>query len=261
MSGFYLVHRGSMDHPMFAGEAFSRWQAWAWIIEAASFKPTKVAVGGKWVALERGQFSHSFRFMAKAWRWDEAKVRRFIRRAEKENMIRCVTDAGQCVITVCNYDKYQTVERVADAAPDAPPTQQRRTADANKNEVNQGKEEEEKEDPPVTPLAKPNRQEPRGARLPDTWLPPDWTDDFASKAGLPLDAVNAEADKFRDYWLAAPGARGRKADWDATWRGWIRKAAEYRARAPTARRGHGEALMGGFDELDRRLAIARSTTH
>jgi hypothetical protein len=31
------------------------------------------------------------------------------------------------------------------------------------------------------------------------------------------------AERFRDYWLAVPGARGRKADWGATWRNWCRR--------------------------------------
>jgi len=30
------------------------------------------------------------------------------------------------------------------------------------------------------------------------------------------------ADGFRDYWIAQGGAKGRKADWDATWRNWVR---------------------------------------
>jgi hypothetical protein len=27
---------------------------------------------------------------------------------------------------------------------------------------------------------------------------------------------------FRDYWVAVPGARGRKLDWEATFRNWVR---------------------------------------
>lgn len=137
MTSFYLIHRGSMANPVFNGEKFSRWQAWCWLIENAAFKATRVAAGGKWIDLERGQITHSLRYMAKAWKWDEAKVRRFIRRVELEEMIRSVADAGQTVITICNYDKYQTVERVADAPIDASSTQDRRTTDADKKELNQ----------------------------------------------------------------------------------------------------------------------------
>ena len=30
------------------------------------------------------------------------------------------------------------------------------------------------------------------------------------------------AEKFRDYWIGVPGARGTKLDWPATWRNFVR---------------------------------------
>lgn len=42
--------------------------------------------------------------------------------------------------------------------------------------------------------------------------------------------LSAETAKFRDYWVAQGGQRGRKTDWVATWRNWMRKAAEDRAK-------------------------------
>jgi hypothetical protein len=37
-------------------------------------------------------------------------------------------------------------------------------------------------------------------------------------------------DTFVDYWHATPGAKGRKADWQATWRNWMRRSHEDRHR-------------------------------
>lgn len=45
----------------------------------------------------------------------------------------------------------------------------------------------------------------------------------------------AETAKFRDYWVAQGGQRGRKLDWVATWRNWMRKAAEDRPSANGAK--------------------------
>ncbi|QPK80800.1 hypothetical protein G7Y41_06990 [Schaalia sp. ZJ405] len=63
-----------------------------------------------------------------------------------------------------------------------------------------------------------------GTRLPENWTPsPDleaWTAN-----NCPL-VPRAELDKFRDYWTSVAGARGRKADWDATWRNWARRTQE-----------------------------------
>ena len=65
----------------------------------------------------------------------------------------------------------------------------------------------------------------RGVRLPDGWQPDqalaDWT-----RANAPAAANSLEVDRFRDYWTAQPGAKGRKTDWAATWRNWARRCQE-----------------------------------
>lgn len=62
-----------------------------------------------------------------------------------------------------------------------------------------------------------------GSRLPKDWtLPADWLA-WAQAERPEIDAAN-EADKFRDYWHGVAGAKGRKADWQATWRNWIRNS-------------------------------------
>lgn len=50
----------------------------------------------------------------------------------------------------------------------------------------------------------------------------------AEQLGSVIDGTR-EHEKFMDYWRAAPGVKGRKVDWPATWRNWMRTAAE---RAP-----------------------------
>jgi len=81
----------------------------------------------------------------------------------------------------------------------------------------------------------------RGTRLPDDWtLPPPWLAWALRHApGWTQADVEAEAERFRDYWVAQPGQRGVKLDWAATWRNWIRRAAE--TRASRARRVNGSA--------------------
>lgn len=70
---------------------------------------------------------------------------------------------------------------------------------------------------------KGEQRAPSGTRLPSDWKPSAEDLVFARKERPDLDH-QAEADKFRDYFIAAPGAKGRKADWPATWRNWIRRA-------------------------------------
>lgn len=61
---------------------------------------------------------------------------------------------------------------------------------------------------------------PTGSRLNIETLPKDWRD-FCAKDRPDLDP-DAVFVRFVDYWKAQPGAKGRKLDWMATWRNWVR---------------------------------------
>ena len=102
----------------------------------------------------------------------------------------------------------------------------------------EAKRREEKKE--LKSLGAPKRS-PNGSRLEDGWSPPaDWID-WAVKERPEIDA-KLEADKFRDFWHSKPGKDGRKADWKATWRNWIRNA-----RVPI--NGHGKAQPSGYQPL------------
>lgn len=76
----------------------------------------------------------------------------------------------------------------------------------------------------------------RGTRLPADWVPESWPgpdDDPRTVLTLELQ----ELPKFRDYWISQPGQKGVKADWNATWRNWIRKAVEYAESRGYSRQG------------------------
>lgn len=74
----------------------------------------------------------------------------------------------------------------------------------------------------------------RGSRLPEHWAPsPDLARWTVEHLGDP-ERCRTELATFRDYWIAVPGARGRKVSWEATWRNWVRRAAERGGPAPRA---------------------------
>lgn len=67
----------------------------------------------------------------------------------------------------------------------------------------------------------PSAKSPRGTALPKDWtLPDDWKT-WAEKERPDVDVVTV-SESFRDFWIAKPGKDGRKADWQATWRNWVR---------------------------------------
>ena len=81
---------------------------------------------------------------------------------------------------------------------------------------------------------KPAKSDRRGRRLPDGWAPARTPGNLGMEAGHDPAWLERELDRFRDHWAAQAGAKGRKSDWDATWRNWLRRADDY---APSRPRG------------------------
>ena len=141
-SDFVFAQRKRFKHPLFKSEKFCRGYAWDWIVANAVWHEDghPVEINGQIVRLKRGQLSHSVRFMAEAWRWDKAAVSRFIARLKTEAMIETHTETGQTIITVCNYDKYQSRAGLTETAPDTASEtgarQQRDSSETNKNKDN-----------------------------------------------------------------------------------------------------------------------------
>lgn len=74
------------------------------------------------------------------------------------------------------------------------------------------------------PSLSPNRTLSRGAtatRLPEGWTPTEIDEDYLRTKRPELTLADV-VENFRDYWIAQPGAKGRKQDWAATWRTWVR---------------------------------------
>jgi hypothetical protein len=79
----------------------------------------------------------------------------------------------------------------------------------------------------------------RGTRLGEDWQPTQALADFARDQGLDPQETR---ERFRDYWIAQPGQRGCKVDWEATWRNWCRNDT---GRGSTTRKGVRSSRDGG----------------
>lgn len=148
--GTFIVDRGLFGHPVFADEPFTEREAWLWLISQAAFKSHERRVGRVRVQLVRGQLAHACRFMAEAWQWSDASVRRFLTKLAAEEMIALRNDAGVTQITICNYEAYQ------------------RSPDEGDAEVTQTRRKEE-----VTEVSKKEGVESARAREPRSMISPE----------------------------------------------------------------------------------------
>jgi hypothetical protein len=77
---------------------------------------------------------------------------------------------------------------------------------------------------PQSPLPE-KKDTARGTRLPEDWQPTDAVKEDL-KIQYPHLKLGVLLEEFRDYWISVPGQRGRKADWDRTFRNWVRKGSD-----------------------------------
>jgi len=105
---------------------------------------------------------------------------------------------------------------------------------------------EKKEDSSLRSESKKERV--TGTRLPESWEPSEDSEFALSK--LPPAAAE-EIKKFRDYWLAVPGAKGRKLDWQRTWNNWWRNAEHRQTRNVVPLIRHGPARETPRETMER----------
>jgi uncharacterized protein YdaU (DUF1376 family) len=61
----------------------------------------------------------------------------------------------------------------------------------------------------------------RGSRFKEESLPDEWRE-YSLKTRPDLNPASVFED-FKDYWVSMAGSKGVRADWLATWRGWVRR--------------------------------------
>jgi len=89
----------------------------------------------------------------------------------------------------------------------------------------------------------------RGTRLSELWQLSENDVAYARELGMPEEMIDREAQKFKNYWLAAAGAKGIKRDWPSTWKNWCIRSIEFMANNQKAR---GNATSAMVETLQRR---------
>jgi len=91
----------------------------------------------------------------------------------------------------------------------------------------------------------------RACRLPADWQPSPEMAEFARSNGVDPERTAAV---FRDYWVGVPDPKGRKVDWSATWRNWVRREDGMQPNpqrtAPSERRIAVNAAWAGVPDIE-----------
>lgn len=110
-TGFLMINRRFFNHAFWKEErTFSKCEAWLDMIQLARFEQSEAneLIKGKLIKWNRGEFPGSVRFLAERWNWGRTKVAEFMKLLEEELMITRRTDQGETIISLCNYEDYNT---------------------------------------------------------------------------------------------------------------------------------------------------------
>ena len=141
MSGYVLLHRSIIGNPQFRGMADE--YAAMWLIMKAAWDAHSERVGRHIVELQRGQVAHAIDYFATAWACSKSTAHARLRHFEKNGFIRTEARTGYTLVTICNYNEYQTSPNDARTLPRTVPERCPNGARTDKKQVNQGKEGKE----------------------------------------------------------------------------------------------------------------------
>ncbi len=224
-NGCILIDRSVLHHPLVGLHNPKYCCAWLWMLTEARWKSSRKEIGGAIINLERGQFVHSLRFMAKGSGLSLKELRLFLKKLEFEKMIAkkgTIGGGGGTIITVCNYNIYQDMKEYRDMI--------KGTTGARQGH-DKGTTGAQTRIPDAMPDAMPegglSKTKPK--TKPKTYMTEEWelTEEYiliGEKKNIKPDVVKIEADKFKNYHLE----KGSKfISWPKAFSTWLGRAKEY----------------------------------
>ena len=113
--GWIKLHRKILDCSIWnSREPFDKRSAWIDILLSASHKDLNLMIGGIDEKIPRGSFMFSIEKLCDRWGWSRNRVKRFLALLERKQMIETKRTNKGTLISVLNYNAFQSVEEVAE---------------------------------------------------------------------------------------------------------------------------------------------------
>lgn len=120
--GWVKIYRKLQEDELWTLDPFSRGQAWVDLILIANHKDGIINIRGNIIEVKRGQVGWSELRLSKRWGWSRGKTHNFLFFLSKSGKTIQQKSHIISLITVLNYDKYQsndTTDRTTDRTTDA----------------------------------------------------------------------------------------------------------------------------------------------
>lgn len=118
MRGFILLHRSVMDHWVWLSD--KHFKRWIDLIFMASWEDKTIEYPKFTVHLKRGQFITSLRKLQNRWNTNASTVMKFLKTLQSCKMITQRKRHDMTIITILNYDKFQSEKFWEDSTDEIP---------------------------------------------------------------------------------------------------------------------------------------------
>ncbi|HHM2692255.1 TPA: DnaD domain protein [Staphylococcus aureus] len=132
MTGWISIDRSIQNHWLFKEKrTFSKFEAWIYLLMEADHSKAKVPIGNQIVTVERGQRLTSILTLSDLFNWSRFKVKTFLDLLESDGMLEVKTTSKYTLITIVNYDFYQSEQGRNQHQNDIKPTSKQHQSNIN----------------------------------------------------------------------------------------------------------------------------------
>ncbi|MCG5739867.1 DnaD domain-containing protein [Staphylococcus aureus] len=132
MTGWISIDRSIQNHWLFKEKrTFSKFEAWIYLLMEANRSEAKVPIGNQIVTVERGQRLTSILTLSDLFNWSRFKVKTFLDLLESDGMLEVKTTSKYTLITIVNYDFYQSEQGRNQHQNDIKPTSKQHQSNIN----------------------------------------------------------------------------------------------------------------------------------
>ncbi|HDK4700747.1 DnaD domain-containing protein [Staphylococcus aureus] len=132
MTGWISIDRSIQNHWLFKEKrTFSKFEAWIYLLMEANHSKAKVPIGNQIVNVERGQRLTSILTLSDLFNWSRFKVKTFLDLLESDGMLEVKTTSKYTLITIVNYDFYQSEQGRNQHQNDIKPTSKQHQSNIN----------------------------------------------------------------------------------------------------------------------------------
>ncbi|HCY2968891.1 TPA: DnaD domain-containing protein [Staphylococcus aureus] len=132
MTGWISIDRSIQNHWLFKEKrTFSKFEAWIYLLMEANHSKAKVPIGNQIVTVERGQRLTSILTLSDLFNWSRFKVKTFLDLLESDGMLEVKTTSKYTLITIVNYDFYQSEQGRSQHQNDIKPTSKQHQSNIN----------------------------------------------------------------------------------------------------------------------------------